>query len=101
MTRPRGKATVPAQYADIDTMVITDDPVSSRTATGGDKYSMLFGSMKLGQSIKCKPEDAPKVAGAMRKWVKDHRPGAMVRAVRRYPKDNMGRVWLLAPAKGK
>ena len=101
MTRPRRKATTPAQYADIDTMVITDDPVTSRTATGGDKYSTLFDKMKVGQAVKCHPKDAPKVAGAMRKWVKDHRPGAMVRAVRRYPKDNMGRVWLLAPAKGK
>lgn len=89
------------EYADIDSMQITDDPITSRTNIGGDKYSPLFAKMKPGQSIKCHPKDAPKVAGAMRKWVKDHRPGAMVRAVRRYPKDNMGRVWLLAPAKGK
>lgn len=101
MTRPRRKATAPAQYADIDTMVITDDPVTSRTATGGDKYSTLFASMKLGQSIKCKPEDAPKVGNALRKWRDIHHPDAEVRAVRYYPKDKLGRVWLLAPAKGK
>lgn len=101
MTRPRRKATAPAQYADIDTMVITDDPITKQTNTGGDKYSPLFAKMKPGQAIKCHPKDAPKVAGAMRKWVKDHLPGSLVRAVRRYPKDNMGRVWLLAPVKGK
>lgn len=89
------------EYADVDTMVITDDPITKQANTGGDKYSPLFDKMKVGQAVKCHPKDAPKVAGAMRKWVKDHRPGAMVRAVRRYPKDNMGRVWLLAPAKGK
>lgn len=98
---PKRKQTAPMQYADVDTMVITDDPITKQANTGGDKYSPLFDKMKVGQAVKCHPKDAPKVAGAMRKWVKDHRPGAMVRAVRRYPKDNMGRVWLLAPAKGK
>lgn len=101
MTRPRKKATVPAQYADIDTMVITDDPVTSKTATGGDKYSALFASMKLGQSIKCKSDDAPKVGNALRKWRDIHHPTAQVRAVRHYPADNLGRVWLLAGAKAQ
>lgn len=46
---------------------------------------------------KCTPMDAPRVAGAMRKWVKEQGTGAIVRAVRRYPADGLGRVWMLKP----
>lgn len=96
--KPR-KATGPAEYADIDSMQITDDPITPRTASSGDKYGPLFAKMKLGQSIKCKSEDAPKVGNALRKWRDANCPDAEVRAVRHYPGDNLGRVWLLAPAK--
>ena len=95
----RKKATGPAEYADIDSMVITDDPITARTASSGDKYGPLFAKMKLGQSIKCRSEDAPKVGNALRKWRDANRPDAEVRAVRHYPGDNLGRVWLLEPVK--
>ena len=96
--KPR-KATGPAEYADIDSMQITDDPITPRTASSGDKYGPLFAKMKLGQSIKCRSEDAPKVGNALRKWRDANCPDADVRAVRHYPGDNMGRVWLLEPVK--
>lgn len=98
-TRKKGLA--PMEYADIDSMQITNDPVIGRTNVAKDKYSALFERLKLGQSIKCQPADAPKVANAMRKWVKDNKIRAAVRAVRKYPADGLGRVWLLAnePAK--
>lgn len=96
--KPR-KATGPAEYADIDSMQITDDPITPRTASSGDKYGPLFAKMKLGQSIKCRSEDAPKVGNALRKWRDANCPDAEVRAVRHYPGDNMGRVWLLEPVK--
>ena len=98
--KKRKLADGPVQYADIDAMVITDDPITGRTNTGGDKYSPLFAAMKLGQCIKCAPADAPKVGNALRKWRDTHHPGAIVRAVKHYPADSLGRVWLLA-AKAK
>ena len=97
---PRKKVTGPMEYADLDSMQITDDPITGRTQVAGDKYSPLFAKMRLGQSIKCQPADAPKVANALRKWREANNPQAVVRAVRKYPADGMGRVWLLAPAKG-
>jgi hypothetical protein len=93
----RGKGTAPMEFADIGAMQITNDPITPSTKVGGDKYSPLFSKMKLGQSIKCLPDDAPKVANAMRKWVKEQGTGAIVRAVRRYPADGLGRVWMLKP----
>lgn len=87
----------PMEFTDIAALQITDDPITPATKIGGDKYSHLFSKMKLGQSIKCRPDDAPKVAGAMRKWVKEQGTGAIVRAVSKYPADGLGRVWMLKP----
>lgn len=98
--RPRrGPAAGAKTFADVDSMQITNDPIVPRTAGGGDKYGPIFARMIVGQSIKCAPDDAPKVATAMRKWAKETHPGTLVRAVRHYPVDNQGRVWLLPPAK--
>lgn len=83
------------EYADTTSMQITDDPITPRTNVGTDKYAPLFVQMKPGQAIKCQPGDAPKVANAMRKWAKENRAGCVVRAVRHYPADKLGRVWLL------
>lgn len=97
--RRRGPAAGSLVYADVQSMEITNDPIVPRTAGGGDKYGPIFARMIVGQSIKCAPDDAPKVANALRKWRDANHPAALVRAVRHYPADNLGRVWLLPPAK--
>lgn len=98
--RRRGPAAGALSYADVDSMQITDDPIVPRTAGGGDKYGPIFARMRLGQAIACDSADAPKVGNALRKWRDEHHPTAIVRAVRHYPADNRGRVWLLPPVKG-
>lgn len=95
----RGQAQNPTVFADVLGMSIVDDPVIARVVGNGDKYGPLFVQMKLGQAIKCQPADAPKVAGALRKWIGERKLPAIARSVRRYPADGLGRVWLL-PAKG-
>lgn len=99
LRRRRGPAAGAMTFADVDSMQITNDPIVPRTAGGGDKYGPIFARMIVGQAIKCAPDDAPKVANALRKWRDANHPTALVRAVRHYPVDNMGRVWLLPPAK--
>lgn len=94
-TPMKKKMTKPAVFADIEALKITDDPVPQRALKSGDKYGEIFGQMKPGQALVCKPEDGPKIANAMRKWIKVRRPGMVVRTVRYYPKDNQGRVWML------
>lgn len=97
-TVSKRKMTTTPEYVDIESMQITDDPVTGNTNSGGDKYSALFSNLKLGQAIKCRSADAPKVGNALRKWRDERFPGAQVRAVSRYPKDGLGRVWLLPAA---
>lgn len=94
----RGPAAGVSHYTDVQGMQIVNDPIIGRSVGGGDKYGPLFAKIKIGQAIKCQPEDTPKVANAMRKWRDDNKVRAVVQSVRRYPADGLGRVWLL-PAK--
>lgn len=94
--KPRAK---PVKLVKVDpsALQITDDkPVITRLPTG-NKYHELFESMKIGQSLKCKPEETMTVAQAMRKWILETKDitKLKVKAVAKYPEDGMGRVWLM------
>lgn len=70
-----------------------------------NKYEHLFGQMKPGECIKCKPEEVTPVANAMRKWIDDHKKrGELMVVSQRHISDGkgnyIGRVWL-AEAKGE
>jgi hypothetical protein len=82
---------------DVDALSITSDPVPVLRVRGVGKYDALFSKMRLGQSVKCQPENAPTIAQALTKWAARHHDGARVRYTKRYA-DGAGRVWLLPPA---
>mgnify|MGYP000435061616 CR=1 FL=1 len=97
--QPKPQRAKPIKLVKVDPaqLQITDDkPVITRVPTG-NKYLALFESMKIGQAIKCKPEETMTVAQAMRKWILETKDVTKLRvkAVAKYPVDGMGRVWLV------
>lgn len=104
MTQPKPakppKPAVTREYIDPDALVVCDDPMPSGRAAP-DKYAAVFDQLKLGQCVKCKPDQVSLISGAMRKWAKQRSKPCIVRATARYPSDGQGRVWLLADPKAK
>ena len=104
MTKPTSakpaKPRATREYIDPEALVVCDDPMPSGRAAP-DKYAAVFDQLKLGQCVKCKPEQVSLISGAMRKWAKQRGKACIVRMTARYPKDGQGRVWLLADPKAK
>lgn len=95
-----GKSTKrPFKAVDINSLQIVDDPVQVNRAAVSAKYGELFAKMKPGQAIKCQPDEAGKIGHALNTWLKKHGKPGEVKTCRRYEKDGLGRVWLLAPEK--
>lgn len=95
--KPRAKP-VKMIKVDVANLQVTDDkPVLTRVKQG-NKYQALFDSMKPGQCIKCQPEEVMTVSQALRKWILEYKDitKLRVKAVKQYPEDGLGRVWLLA-----
>ena len=85
----------PATYVDVDSLVIcADTPVFKRFQTAS-KYEAFFDSMKPGQCVKCLPEQAGQVSGALESYLKRNGISARVKSTCNYPADGMGRVWWL------
>lgn len=99
--RPFGKVQMiktPVKPTDPSTLTICNDPLPVHRASCGNKYTPILQALKLGQCIKCKPEEIGRVQGAMRKYVELHKINATVRTIKDYG-DGMGRVWMLAVEK--
>jgi hypothetical protein len=93
------KATRKRTELDVDQLVVCDDPIPASRASPINKYVPLFSSMKVGQAIKCKPEEVARVGHAMRKWILENKLPYVYRLMSRYHTDGMARLWLLdAPA---
>lgn len=89
-----GAKVKPVHFTDVSSITICSDPVISRRIIKS-KFNDLFDRLKCGQCLKVKPIDAPKVANAMRDWIKAGNRGGKVSHVSDYG-DGMGRVWWLA-----
>lgn len=85
----------PATYVDVDSLVIcADTPVFKRFQTTS-KYEAFFDKMKPGQCVKCLPEQAGQVSGALESYLKRNGISARVKSTCNYPADGQGRVWWL------
>lgn len=88
-----------AQPLDIDKLTICNDPLPVHRARPGGKYDELLKNIKVGQCIKCAPDDIGTISSALRKWIDQHNIKATTRSMKNYG-DGMGRVWMVAlPAK--
>ena len=99
--RPFGKAPMtkqPVKPTDPSTLTICNDPIPSHRASPGNKYEAVLKTMKIGQCIKCLPEEVGRIQGAMRKYIELHKINATVRTIKNYG-DGFGRVWMLAVEK--
>lgn len=95
--KPREKRK--SKLVDVASLVIVNDPIPSTRATVTAKYGELFGKMKLGQAIKCQPDEAGKIGHALNTWLKKNGKPGMAKTCRRYEADNLGRVWLVKGSK--
>lgn len=86
-------------HVDTSKIEICSDPLPESRALPGSKYEAVFKGLKMGQSLKCQPDDVGKVSAALRKWIELNHLQGNVRSMKDYG-DGMGRVWMLAlPAK--
>lgn len=80
---------------------ICHDPLPvSRSAPDG-KYTELFSKLQYGQCLRVPPGSAPRIATALKHYLRKNRSNATVRSVLRYDGDSegFGRVWLIEPEK--
>lgn len=84
-----------AKTLDADTLTICNDPLPASRARPGGKYDELLKNMKVGQCIKCAPDDIGTISSALRKWIDQHNIKATTRSMKNYG-DGMGRVWMIA-----
>lgn len=87
----------PPKPTDPATLTICNDPLPAGRASPEPKYAAKFRELKIGQALKCKPEEVGRIAGALKKWVSEQPGGGMVRSIKNYG-DGMGRVWWLKGA---
>lgn len=90
-----GAPILKTKHVDIASLRISDDPIPAHRASPENKYATIFKRLKPGQCVVCKPEDAPKIGLALKKWAEAHHPNAIVRTMSHHPKDELGRVWML------
>jgi hypothetical protein len=86
----------PKEKFDPTKLKIANDPLPPTRTVPKSKYDELFSQLKPGQCIVCQPQQASRVGSALKKWLENRMVKNMtIRAASRYPKDDMGRVWLL------
>lgn len=83
------------RHADPETLKICDDPIPGYRAKPKGKYEEVFSQLKVGQCIKCQPEETGKIAHALRTYIAAREISAAVKSINNYG-DGMGRVWLVA-----
>lgn len=83
-----------AKLTDPSTLKICSDPLPQGRSSPGFKYAALFLSMKVGQCVKCQPDEVGRIAGALKKWIELQGGRGMVRTIKDYG-DGLGRVWWL------
>lgn len=90
----------PSRFLDVATLVITNDVLPiGRVKNTQNKYGEVFSALKVGQCIKCQPEDVSKLAHALNTWLERHGKTNAVRSCKHYDSDQLGRIWLLEPVK--
>ena len=89
----------PMKLIDPKELEICNDPPPTVRSSPEGKYTPVFSNLQYGQSLKCPPGAAPKIATALKKWLEVHKKPGMVRSAVRYAPDGTGRVWLLEPEK--
>lgn len=74
-------------------LIVNDKP---RTARVGHEYKheQTFRAMRLGQGIKCAPNEVSSIASAMRRFIERTGVNAYVKTAPDYG-DGMGRVWMM------
>ena len=88
-----------ASYVDVSALKVGNDPLPERRVSSAMKYAELFASLKPGQCVICQPGDASKIAHALNVFLERRGLKNEVKSCRHYPSDNLGRVFLLEPAK--
>lgn len=86
-----------AKLTDPSTLTICNDALPVGRASPGFKYAPLFSAMKVGQCVKCQPDEVGRIAGALKKWIEMQGGRGMVRSSKDYG-DGQGRVWWLEGA---
>jgi len=82
---------------DPDSLELCEDPPMPVRASKEGKYTAIFlGAVNEGKTIKCQGEDAPKLATALKKFLKDRSIKGVVRSTTNYG-DGKGRVWFIGP----
>lgn len=103
MMHPPVKATKPMKTPnnlnggriDINTMEFDNTPYPGRVTKTEGKYVKLFASWKVGQRLKCAPENVPTVSNMARDWIKKTgKTGVVIRSCVDLG-DGWGGVWLL------
>ncbi len=92
--RPFGAVQMTIEPTDPAKLVICNDPLPTHRASPGNKYHSVFGVMKPGQCLKCKPDEVGRIQAAMRKYVQVRKIKVTVRTIKDYG-DGKGRVWML------
>lgn len=91
------RVTKPQRVIDPDGLELCDDPPMPVRASKTGKYTEVFmGAVNDGKTIKCNSEDAPKLATAMKKFLKDRNIKGVVRSTKDYG-DGKGRLWFIGP----
>lgn len=82
---------------DPDDLTLSDDPPPAVRASRDGKYSEIFKSaVDTGRRIKCEGPAAPKIATALKKFMRDRKIKGDVRSTVDYG-DGMGGVWFIKP----
>lgn len=86
----------PAQPVDVASLSIASDPLPACRSAVPNKYAEILSGLKVGQNIRCQPNDIGKITSALRKHI-DQKKLSNVRIVSQTRgTDGLGRVWLLA-----
>ena len=101
--QPTKKAPMPTKKTtgnriDPTELQIASDPMpTARLVT--NKYWAIFAALKVGQNIRCKPDDVQPIAQALRKYIDIHGITAKGKPVRVISQsaapDGIGRVWMV------
>lgn len=91
------KPTTSTRRVDPSELQIASDPLPSvRLVT--NKYWPIFSKLKVGQNIRCKPDEVQPIGQALRKYIEMHKvahKGKPVRVISQSnAPDGIGRVWM-------
>lgn len=83
---------------DAEKLELTDDPPPAVRASKDGKYTKTFEqAIATGKRIKCDGPEAPKIATALKKFMKDRGIKGVVQSTTFYKEDGKGGVWYIKP----